>query len=145
MRVLRFFDIPTTGKTSTGPDGFTSTPHFRWDFRQNPRPTAREEAIAAKMIEEANPRENIAGHYPWGPEQQWVLQQLFVKLDEDVEAGPYEWRDVPRKGADALYSIEQTEHGDLPIPDAVGKPGVIQGDFRQRIREALGEDVDGAV
>ena len=46
-------------------------------IRKNPRKTAREEAIAAEIIEQANPREHITGHFPWGPEQQMVLQQLL--------------------------------------------------------------------
>jgi hypothetical protein len=116
-------------------DGFVPTSQLRWDIRQNPRPTAREEAIAASVIEQANPRENITGHFPWGPEQQFVLQQLWVHADE-IRA---EWRDIPIRGAESLYSIEPTEQGDLPVPDAVKEPGVIHADLQDRIKEALGE------
>lgn len=117
----------------TAPDGFIPTPHFRWEIRQNARSTAREEAIAAHVLEQANPRENITGHFSWGPEQQLVLQQLWIHPDREVT----EWRDTPTKGAEELYSVVPTEHGDLPVPNAVKEPGVVQGDFQQRIRKIL--------
>ena len=34
----------------TSTDGSIPTPTFRWNIRQNKRPTAREEAIAAEVI-----------------------------------------------------------------------------------------------
>jgi hypothetical protein len=117
-------------------DGFIPTPRFRRVIRKNPRKTAREEAIAAKVIEQANPRENISGHYPWGPEEQFVLEQLWIHPEKETG----QWRDVPTAGAEELYSIEDTEYGDLPVPNAVKEPGTIRGDFGQRIRELLGED-----
>jgi hypothetical protein len=118
------------------PGGFVPTPRFHWDIRTNTRKTAREEAIAAEIIEQANPRENITGHFPWGPEQQMVLQQLWVHPERELAV----WRDVPTKGDSELYSVEQTEHGELPVPNAVKEPGTIRGSFLDRIKEALGED-----
>ncbi len=120
----------------TDPNGFIPTPRFQWVIRQNPRKTAREEAIAAEVIEQANPRENITGHFPWGPEQQMVLQQLWIhpELEEAV------WRDVPIRGASDLFSVEQTESGALPVPVAVKEPGQVVGDFPGKLREILGEE-----
>ena len=113
--------------------GSFPTPHLRWIIRTNSSPTAREEAIAASMIEQANPRENITGHFPWGPEQQFVLQQLWI-----CGSTP-EWRDVPIEGAEELYS----DVDGLPVPITVKEPGQVIGDFRERLREILGEDYNG--
>ncbi len=120
----------------TGQDGFIRFPHFQWVIHKNPRKTAREEAIAAEIIEKANPRENITGHYPWGPEEQMVLQQLWIHPEKEL----VEWRDVPTAKAAELYSVEETEFGPLPIPNSVKEPGMVRGDFGQRIREILGEN-----
>jgi hypothetical protein len=117
------------------PNGLIPTPRLRWVIRRNKRPTAREEAIAAEVIRQANPRENITGHFSWGPEEQMVLQQLWVR-----DNGVGIWRDVPIKGAEKLFSTVETEHGDMPVPNAVKEPGVVQGDFRERLREVLGEE-----
>ncbi len=103
-----------------------------WFIHQNPRKTAQEEAIAAKVIEQANPRENITGHFPWGAEQQLVLRELWVH-SESLE---FEWRDMPIIGAEELYS---TQDG-LPVPNAVKEPGQVVGDFNERLGEILGED-----
>lgn len=116
--------------------GFIPTPRFQWVIKKNPRKTAREEAIAAEIIEKSNPRENISGHYPWGPEEQMVLQQLWINPSQELIG----WRDVPTAGASELYSVEDTEFGELPVPNAIKEPGMIRGDFQQRIRELLGED-----
>ncbi len=118
------------------PSGFIPTPRFRWTIHKNTRKTAREEAIAASVIEQANPRENITGHFPWGPEEQMVLQQLWLQPDR----GLAEWRDVPVEGAKDLFTEVQTEVGDLPVPNAVREPGTVRGDFAGRIREILGDD-----
>lgn len=130
------------------PAGFIPTPRLRWVIHKNPRKTAREEAIAAEIIEKANPRENITGRFPWGAEEQMVLQQLWIHpegfniapLAGQPEKELVEWRDIPTKGAKELYSVEETEFGDLPVPRAINEPGTIQCDFQQRIREMLGED-----
>ena len=114
------------------PDGFLPTPQLRWVIRTNTRSTAREEAIAAKVIEQANPRENISGHFPWGPEEQLVLQQLWIRPNPN-----YEWRDVPIEGAEDLYSIQDG----LPVPNAVKEPGQVVGDFKGRLGEILGDDL----
>jgi hypothetical protein len=111
---------------------FIPTPRFQWVIRKNPRKTSREEAIAASVIEQANPRENITSHFPWGPEEQLVLQQLWIGDDTA------EWRDVPIRDAKKLFSVEETEDGEIPIPNAVKEPGMIQGDFQQRLNELLG-------
>ena len=124
---------------STDSDGYVALPPCYWVIRKNPRPTAREEAIAARIIEEANPRENITHGFPWGPEQQMVLQQLWVH----PESGDAKWKDVPVKGAKNLYTNVPTEHGDLPVPNAIKEPGVVRGDFGERIKEMLGEGGDG--
>ena len=116
--------------------GFFPVPRFQWVINQNPRKTAREEAIAASIIEQANPRENITGHFPWGPEQQMVLQQLWIH----PESEQLKWKDVPIKGASDLYSTVETEFGEMPVPNAVKEPGVVQGDFQARLKELLGED-----
>ena len=118
------------------PIGFVPLPRFQWVIHQNPRKTAREEAIAAEVLQQANPRENITGHFPWGPEQQLVLQQLWIHLEKEL----IQWRDVPTAGAKDLYSVEETEFGDLPVPNAVKEPGMVRGDFQQRLREILGEE-----
>ena len=117
------------------PDGFIPTGHLRWDIRKNERKTAREEAIAAEVFRQANPRENITGHFPWGPEEQMVLQQLWVKPSTEY----VEWRDVQVAGAKELYTTVPTEHGDMPVPNAVKEPESVQADFRQRVRDAIGE------
>ena len=118
------------------PAGFIPTPRFQWVIKKNPRKTAREEAIVAEVIEQANPRENISGRYPWDKEEQMVLQQLWINPDRsDVE-----WRDMPMAASVSdLYSVEDTEFGELPVPNAIKQPGVIRADFHQRIREILGE------
>jgi hypothetical protein len=118
------------------PTGFIPTPRFQWVIRKNDRSTSREEAIAAEVIRQANPRENITGHYPWGPEEQFVLQQLWIQPDTES----IEWRDVPTAGVNDLYSNVNTEFGELPVPNAVKEPGVVQADFGQRLREILGGD-----
>jgi len=123
--------------------GFAPIPLFRWEIRQNARKTAREEAIAAEVLRQANPRESITGHYPWGPEQQMILQQLWIHPD-GVRPGwrdhvRNEWRDVPIAGGSKLYSVEETEFGELPVPNAVKEPGVVVGSFADRIKESLGE------
>lgn len=117
------------------PKGFVPTSRLQWIIRKNTRPTAREEAIAAKVLEDADPRQNISSRYPWGAEQQMVLQQLWILPASQL----VEWRDVPTEGGQDLYSVEQTESGPLPVPDAVKEPGVIKGDFRQRLKELLGD------
>lgn len=117
-------------------DGFFPTSRLRWVIRKNPRSTAREEAIAAKVLEAANPRENITGHFPWGPEEQPVLQQLWIHPDNELA----KWRDVPTEGAEDLYSVEQTESGELPVPNIIKEPGTIRADFKQRLEELLGGD-----
>ena len=118
------------------PDGFVPTSRLQWVIHKNPRKTAREEAIAAEIIEKANPRENITGHYPWGAEEQMVLQQLWIHPEKEL----IEWRDVSTEKAAELYSVEETEFGDLPVPNAVKEPGMVRGDFGQRIREILGTE-----
>lgn len=123
------------------PKGFIPTPRFKWVIRQNPRKTAREEAIAAEVLKQANPRENITGHFPWGPEQQLVLQQLWIHPDREIA----EWRDIPIEGASDLYSTEETEFGPLPVPNVIKEPGMIRGDFGKKIKEMLGDDIDGSM
>ena len=119
-------------------DGFIPSMHLRWVIHQNPRNTAREEAIAATILEQANPRENITGHFPWGPEQNMVLQQLwFHPHRQEIE-----WRDIPVKDAQELYSVVSTEHGDLPVPNAVKEPETVRADFQARLKEILGEDYE---
>lgn len=115
--------------------GSIPTPHLRRRILRNPRPTAREEAIAAKILEEANPRENITGHHPWGPEQQVVWEQLWI----DPATRMTEWRSISIVDAEKFYTTVPTKHGDLPVPNAILEPGVIQGDFNQRIKEVLGD------
>lgn len=139
MKFKQYLTIITDHK------GFFPTGRFQWVIRKNPRKTAREEAIAASVIEQANPRENITGHFPWGPEEQMVLQQLWVhpeshKGGHRLQDHGLDWRDVPTKGASELYSVEQTESGELPVPSAVKEPGQVEGDFQQRVKEILGED-----
>jgi hypothetical protein len=116
------------------PKGFIPTPRFQWVIRKNPRKTAREEAIAAEILEKANPRENLSGHHPWGPEEQFILQQLWIHPDSES----IEWRDVPQDDP-SLYSNVETQFGEMPVPNAVKEPGMVQGDFRARLREILGE------
>jgi hypothetical protein len=120
----------------TDEDGFIPLPHFKWVIQKNPRKTAREEAIAAEVIRQANPRENITGHFPWGPEEQLVLQQLWIKPETEQT----QWRDVPILDADELYTVKKTKHGDLPVPNAVNKPGMVRGNFKKRLREIFGEE-----
>lgn len=117
--------------------GCIPTPRFRWELRTNQRSTAREEAIAAEVLRQANPRENLTGRFPWGQEEQMVLQQLWIKSPATAE-----WRDVPIDGARELYCVADTAHGPLPVPNAIREPGQVQGDLRQRVREILGEDSD---
>ena len=128
------------------PDGFIPTPHFRWDIRKNTRETAREEAIAADILEQANPRENITWHFPWGKEEQMVLQQLWIHSGweaADTMTGKEllspQWRDIPTPGAKDLYTTVPTDSGELPVPNAVKEPGVVKGDFQQRIHEMLSQ------
>jgi len=111
-------------------NGFVSTPRLQWVIKKNPRKTAREEAIAAEVLRQANPRENITGNFPWGPEEQMVLQQLWI--------GPNlaEWRDVPIRGAEGFFSNVDG----MPVPNAIKEPGVVRGDFRQKLRKTLRED-----
>lgn len=116
-------------------DGSIPTARLRFVIRSNPRHTAREEAIAAEVLRQANPRENITGHYPWGPEQSLVLQQLWITHDQQQE-----WRDVPTANADHLFSTVQTKHGSLPIPNSILEPGQIRADFQQRLHDVLGAD-----
>ncbi len=118
------------------PAGLIPIPRLRWSIKKNPRKTAREEAIAAEVIQQANPRENITGHYPWGAEEQMVLQQLWIHPEKEL----IEWRDVSTAGDKELFSVEATEFGDLPIPNILKEPGMVRGDFQQRLREILGED-----
>jgi hypothetical protein len=117
---------------SKGRDGFYPTMTLRWAIRKNTRKTAREEAIAAKIIEQANPRENVTGHFPWGPEEQTVLQQLWYHDARDVG----QWRDVLVEGAELIC----TEQDGLPVPNAVKEPGIVIGNFPERMKELLGED-----
>ena len=119
----------------TDSDGFVATPRFQWAIHKNTRSTAREEAIAAKIIEQADPRNNISSRFPWGTEEQLILQQLWILPASQL----VEWRDVPTEGGQDLYSVEQTESGPLPVPDAVKEPGMVRGDFGQRLKELLGD------
>lgn len=116
-------------------NGFLPTPLFQWVIHTNPRHTAREEAIAAKVIEAANPRENITGRFPWGTEQSMVLQQLWIHPHSAETA----WKDVPIKDAESLYSVHHTEYGELPVPNAVAQPETIKADFLKRLKEILRE------
>ena len=118
------------------PDGFVPTPRLRWAINKNTRKTAREEAIAAEVLTQANPRENITGHFPWGPEEVLGLQQLFIH----PETKETDWREVPTKGAGDLFTVEETEDGPLPVPNALKEPGQVQGDFGQRLDELIGGD-----
>jgi len=118
----------------TDENGFVLTPHSRLIFRQNLRNTAREEAIAASVLQQANPRENITGSHPWGPEEQWVRQQLWIHDTKQPE-----WRDEPRLDRH-LYSVVETEYGPLPVPETIKQPGQVPMDLAARVKEALGED-----
>jgi len=122
-------------------NGFVPTQRLRWIIRKNDRPTAREEAIVAKVIEAANPRNNITGHYGWGPEEQMVLQQLWI----NPETTAIDWRDIPTKDATKFYSVEETDSGPLPIPNFIKEPGAVQGDFGKRVSEILGKDIDDSM
>jgi len=113
-------------------DGFLPTPHLQQTIRRNKRPTAREEAIAAKIIEQANPRENISGRAGWDKEETIVLQQLWIHPQRNVA----EWRDVMLLNKH-LYSIENTKHGPMPVPNAVREPGTVTMDLHAKIREAI--------
>ena len=116
-------------------NGFIPTPRFQWVIRKNERSTAREEAVLAEVMQKANPRENITGRFPWGAEEQMVLQQLWIH-----PIGRSEWRDIPIRDAEALYSTEQTKSGEeFPVPNALKEPGMVKGDFPERLKEALGE------
>ena len=136
MKFKQFLEI------LTDEDGFIPTAHLRWVIRQNPRNTAREEAIAAEVIRQANPRENITGSYPWGPEQALVLQQLWVKASDTTNLVVQDWRDVPTADADKLFATHQTKHGPLPVPNTLSGPEQIPADFHGRLGEILGEDYD---
>lgn len=116
-----------------GPDGFFPTPHLRQIIKKNQRATAREEAIAASILEQANPRENISGHAGWDKEETLVLQQLWIGNQTA------EWRDVPTLDKH-LYSIQDTKLGPMPVPNAVRQPEVVPMDLQAKIREALGEN-----
>lgn len=124
---MKFKDYLATISDSSG---FFPLPHLRWIIKKNTRPTAREEAIAAEVIRQANPRENISGSYPWGPEEQMILQQLWT------DGTDIQWRNVPVHAADSLYSVQDG----LPVPNAVNEPGAVVGDFRERLSEILGDD-----
>lgn len=124
-KTMKFKDYVNAGK-----DGFLPTPALRWVIRTNDSPTAREEAIAAKVLRAANPRENITGSYPWGEEQQMVLQQLWRS------GGKSDWRDVPIEGAEEHYT---TEEG-LTVPNAVKEPGQVVGNFDEKLKDILGDD-----
>ena len=114
--------------------GFVPTPAFRRVLQKNTRSTAREEAIAHEVLRQANPRENISGSHPWQPEEQWVLQQLWIHDTLDPE-----WREIPTLDAH-LYEMEATPDGqELPVPNAVKQPGAIPMDLAAKIREAMGE------
>src|SRR3990167_1265043 len=110
--------------TISDASGFFPTSALPQVIRKTAPPTAREEAIAASVIQQANPRENISGHFPWGPEEQMVLQQLWIRPDSDNELRN-EWRDVPVERASELYSTVETEHGPLNVPNAVKEPGAV--------------------
>jgi len=118
----------------TDKDGWIATPHIHKVLRKNSRNTAREEAIAHEVIKQANPRENISGSHPWGPEEKWVYVQLWVhpKLGS-------QWRDVPTSNEPG-YTIEDTQQGELPIPDAVRQPAAVPMDLQARVREVLGNN-----
>lgn len=118
----------------TDPDGFIALPHFQWTIQTNQRPTAREEAIAAKILQEANPRQNISSYAGWGPEQQSVLQQLWIHPEKIL----IQWRNVPDKDLQNLYSTENTESGPLPVPNVIKEPEIVRGNFREKIKEILG-------
>jgi hypothetical protein len=117
-------------------NGFIPIPRFRWVIQKNPRKTAREEAIVGEILKQANPRENISGCYPWGPEEKMVLQQVWIHPDSEIVV----WRDVPIHGTDDLYSTVDTEFGELPVPNSIREPEMIRGDFGQRLKEILGDD-----
>jgi hypothetical protein len=117
-------------------NGFIPTTRFRWVIHRNPRSTAREEAIAAEVLRQANPRENLSGSYPWGPEETKVLEQLWIHAKNELLV----WRPVPTKDAAKLYSVVSTEYGDLPIPNSIKQPGTVHGDFAARVKEILGQD-----
>ena len=115
-------------------EGWIPIPHVREVIRENTRSTAREEAIAASILEQANPRENLSGHAGWDQEETWVLEQLWIHL----ETSELQWRDVPRHDQH-LYTTQETRLGPLPVPNAVRKPETIPMDLRAKIREALGD------
>jgi len=79
-------------------------------------------------MQQANPRENVTGSFPWAPEEQFVLQHWWANNDN----GNVEWRDVPIHDAEKLYTV--TDKG-LPVPNSIREPGVVRGDFFQRMRE----------
>ena len=117
-------------------EGFIPTPRLRRIIRQNLRNTAREEAIAAKVIEDANPRECITGRHPWGEEEQFILQQLWICPTKLLV-----WRDVPTLDSH-LYSTQDTKYGPLPIPESIKQPETVPMDLQAKVREALGEDCE---
>ena len=117
-------------------DGFIPTPNLRWVIRKNDRATAREEAIAASIIEQANPRENITGHYGWDKEEQLVLQQMWINPSNEY----IKFVDVPIQGAEDLYTTEDTKYGPMPVPNAIKAPGTIVGNFHERLDDILGKD-----
>lgn len=112
--------------------GFIPLPRFKWALKKNPRKTAREEAIAASVIQQANPRENISGSHPWGPEESWILQQLWINPDtEEIE-----WRDI-LKYDKHLYTNVETEYGPIPIPNSIKEPEILPMDLQEKLRELL--------
>ena len=115
--------------------GFFPTNHLKWTVQKNPRPTAREEAIAAQILEQANPRENISAHAGWDKEETLVLQQLWL----NPTSHETQWRDVPNQDLEDLYSTKNTKYGPMPVPNAISQPETVKADFTDKIREALGE------
>lgn len=112
------------------PDGFFPTLRLRRIIRRNTRKTAREEAIAAEVIRQANPRSNITGHYPWSTEEQFVFQQLWVRESPSA----VEWRDIPTAGEKELFTVDESG---LPIPNALKEPEVVEMDLYGKVRELL--------
>lgn len=119
------------------PSGFFPTPLLQLALHTNPRTTAREEAIAASILEQANPRQNISSHFPWGPEQSLVLQQLWFNPSSSPPSS--QWRDIPFPQSSSLFSSVHTDSGEsLPVPNAILHPSSIQADFNQRLNQILG-------
>lgn len=115
--------------------GFFPIPKFRWVLNKNTRKTAREEAIAASVLQQANPRENISKSHPWGPEEQWILQQAWIHPETlEVELRPVPFNDKH------LYTTAETEHGPLPIPNAIKEPEILPMDLHEKLRELFDLD-----